>query len=153
MRLLTFVALYAGLLVASTITFPVPSEYEWAPDTTADLSRFPRCLEIASEPGTGWVRIQGLVELQKERGMPGLYRTKSRLRGIDWTPSRADSFDLGGHHTLILRFPVTDQDTLVGRAYPPSYYSIYDALLVRPMTVTDVSTECPRSGVATKDRM
>ena len=149
MRLLTFVALYAGVLVAGTITLPVPSEYEWSPDTTADPSRFPRCLEVVRHPGTGWVRIEGLVRLGDRHTVlvPGAYATGSQNRDVLWwVPSRGDSFDFAGHHTLVMRFPANGLDTLVGRAYPPTYFDIYAALLARPMTVTAVRVECPRIG-------
>lgn len=149
MRFLPFAALYAGILVSGTLALPVPSEYEWAPRPVHEFSRFPRCLRVDRLPGTGWVRVEGLVDLGERLRpavRPGVYEGESELGDFHWTASRGDSLDLFGHHTMILRLPVFGGDTLVGRAYPPSYANIYDALLAQPMAVSAVRVECPRSG-------
>lgn len=151
MRFLPFVTTYAGVLVAAVVMVPVPSEYVWAPMRWESPARYPECLEIGPIVGTGWVRFDGVIRLAHEDphdALPMRFHVETRYPDLDWTPSRGDSFDVAGHHTLILRFPNAVGDTLVGRAYPPSYFNIVEALLARPMTAKAVRVECPRSGGA-----
>jgi hypothetical protein len=149
MRLSPFLPLYFGVLLATNLILPVPSEYVWAPDSSATPTFSSECIDIGVVNGSAWVAVKGVVRLHGDsvhEALPMKFHAESRNADLDWTPSQGDSFDIAGHHTWILRFPKVEADTLIGRAYPPSYFNLFDALLSRPRFVTAVRVACPRSG-------